>query len=95
MRFEDWLSAKKMTSAAFARLSGIEDRQAVHKYRHGERFPTAENLLRIRKATGGEVTADDFVDQHVKAARSSRRKRKPNPTSSPPSTPQALAARNS
>ena len=40
----------------------------VHNYVHGERFPTPENLLRIRVATGGLVTADDFVDQHTGAA---------------------------
>jgi transcriptional regulator with XRE-family HTH domain len=65
MRFDDWLKTQKMTSAEFARVSGIGDRQAVHKYRHGERFPTAENLQRIRKATGGAVTANDFADQHA------------------------------
>jgi transcriptional regulator with XRE-family HTH domain len=65
MKFDDWLKAQKMTSAEFARLSGIGDRQAVHKYRHGERFPTPENLQRIRRATGGAVTANDFVDQHA------------------------------
>jgi transcriptional regulator with XRE-family HTH domain len=72
MKLDDWLKAEKMTSAEFARLSGIGDRQAVHKYRHGERFPTAENLQRIRKATGGAVTANDFADQHA-----------PEPTAAP------------
>lgn len=65
MKFDDWLNAEKMSSAEFARLSGIGERQAVHKYRHGERFPTPENLQRIRKATGGAVTANDFADQHA------------------------------
>lgn len=65
MKLDDWLKSEKVTSAEFARLSGIGDRQAVHKYRHGERFPTAENLQRIRKATGGAVTANDFADQHA------------------------------
>jgi transcriptional regulator with XRE-family HTH domain len=65
MKLNDWLKAEKMTAAAFARTSGIGYRQLVHKYRHGERFPTPENLRRIREATKGAVTADDFVDQHV------------------------------
>jgi transcriptional regulator with XRE-family HTH domain len=65
MKLDDWLKAEEMTSAEFARLSGIGDRQAVHKYRHGERFPTPENLRRIREATKGAVSSEDFVDQHA------------------------------
>jgi len=65
MKLDDWLKAEKMTSAEFARISGIGDRQAVHKYRHGDRFPTPENLQRIRRATSGAVTANDFADQHA------------------------------
>jgi transcriptional regulator with XRE-family HTH domain len=57
MKLDDWLKAEDSTSAAFARLSGIGDRQLVHKYRHGERFPSPENLRRIREATNGAVTA--------------------------------------
>lgn len=82
MKLDDWLKAEKVTSAEFARLSGIGDRQAVHKYRHGERFPTAENLQRIRKATGGAVTANDFADQHA-----------PEPTPAPANDPKPKAKR--
>jgi transcriptional regulator with XRE-family HTH domain len=65
MKLDDWLKARKLTSAEFARLSGIAGKQAVHKYRHGERFPTPENLRLIHDATDGEVTANDFMDQHA------------------------------
>lgn len=65
MKFDEWLKGRKLTSSEFARLAGLPGKQLVHKYRHGERFPTAENLRRIRVATEGEVTADDFVDQHA------------------------------
>jgi transcriptional regulator with XRE-family HTH domain len=65
MKLDEWLKAKKMTSAEFARSSGIGNKQAVHKYRHGERFPTPENLRRIHVATEGTVTANDFLDQHA------------------------------
>ena len=54
-----------MGAAEFARQSGIGHRQVVHKYLRGLQFPSPENLLRIRQATGGAVTADDFVDEHA------------------------------
>lgn len=68
MTLDEWLRVRGMTSAEFGRVARIGRRQLVHKYRHGERFPTAENLRLIREATKGEVTADDFVDQHVAEA---------------------------
>lgn len=65
MKLDDWLTKEGINSAQFARASGLGDRQLVHKYRHGERFPSPENLRRIKDATHGQVTAEDFVDQHV------------------------------
>lgn len=66
MTLDQWLSQHRISSAEFGRTSGIGDRQLVHKYRRGERFPSPENLRRIRDATAGAVTADDFVDEHTK-----------------------------
>jgi len=68
MILKDWLNRNGMSNAEFARISGIGQRALVQKYRHGRLFPAAENLRRIREATGGEVTADDFVDQHAGAS---------------------------
>lgn len=65
MKLDSYLREHGLTSVEFAEISGIGSKQAVHKYRHGLRFPTPENLRRIREATQGAVTADDFVDQHV------------------------------
>ena len=65
MKLDEWITKRGLTSAEFGELAGIGNKQLVHKYRHGERFPTAENLRRIREATDGKVTADDFVDQHT------------------------------
>jgi transcriptional regulator with XRE-family HTH domain len=64
MTLKDWLAQHRMSDAQFARLSGIGQRALVQKYRHGRQFPAPENLRRIKKATDGAVTADDFVD-HV------------------------------
>ncbi len=65
MKLSEWLCNRIMSDAEFARISGIGQRALVHKYRHGRLFPGPENLRRIRQATNGEVTADDFVDQHT------------------------------
>lgn len=90
MRLDNYLRERGLSSAQFAEISGIGSKQAVHKYRHGERFPTPENLRRIREATSGAVTADDFVDQHAGESPPFRppvpapkRKRKRTPTPSP------------
>lgn len=65
MQLPAYLADRGETLSGFARRSGIGSRQTVHAYVNGRRFPTPENLLRIRVATGGAVTADDFVDQHT------------------------------
>ena len=62
MTLKEWLAQHRMSDAQFARLSGIGQRALIQKYRHGRQFPAPENLRRIKKATGGAVTADDFVD---------------------------------
>lgn len=67
MQLATFLAETGKTASEFARESGIGSRQVVHKYLTGQRFPTPENLLRIRRATSGAVTADDFVDQHTSA----------------------------
>lgn len=68
MKLDDYLRKSGMTSAQFAEACGIASKQTIHNYRHGIRFPTPENLKRIREATGGAVTPDDFVDQHAGAS---------------------------
>jgi len=60
-----YLEERRLTVAEFARRAGLGSRQVVHSYVAGTRFPTPDNLRRIREATGGLVTADDFVDQHT------------------------------
>jgi transcriptional regulator with XRE-family HTH domain len=67
MTLKDWLAKHGMSDAEFARVSGIGQRVLVQKYRHGRQTPSLENLERIRKATGGMVTANDVVAQRVAA----------------------------
>jgi transcriptional regulator with XRE-family HTH domain len=64
MKLDDYLREHGLTSAQFAEKAGLMGKQNVHNYRHGHRFPTSKNLRRIREATNGAVTAEDFVDQH-------------------------------
>ena len=64
MHLRAHLSETGETAASFAARVGV-DVKTLYRYLSGERFPTPENLRRIRDATGGAVTADDFVDQHT------------------------------
>ena len=67
MELKAYLEREGLSVAEFARRAGFRSRQVIHGYLAGDRFPTPENLRRIREATGGAVTADDFVDQHTSA----------------------------
>lgn len=60
MKLADFLSDRKLTSAEFASMVGVSVK-AVAKWRQGRRFPRAEVLERIHRATGGAVTANDFL----------------------------------
>lgn len=64
MQLKSYLATEGRTPAMFAAEVGVTV-QTLYRYLSGERFPTPENLRRIREATGGAVTADDFVDQHT------------------------------
>ena len=56
MTLSEYLRSEGITAAEFGRRAGLASRQLVHKYVAGERFPTPENLRRIREATGGKAT---------------------------------------
>lgn len=68
MTLNDWLAAHGMSNAEFARFSGIGQRSLIMKYRRGRQTPAPENLVRIREATKGAVTANDFLDQRLGAS---------------------------
>jgi transcriptional regulator with XRE-family HTH domain len=61
MKLATYLEENELTDAAFARVIGVE-RQAVGRYKTGERFPERLILVKIYKATNGAVTANDFAD---------------------------------
>ena len=55
-----YLREKKLSAAAFARQVG-RSRSAVGRWVSGSRFPEPASLRAIIRATGGAVTADDFL----------------------------------
>jgi transcriptional regulator with XRE-family HTH domain len=60
MKLSDWLSREGLTALAFA--SRIErSHTTIGRLLKGETRPDWETLQRIHAATGGEVTANDFL----------------------------------
>lgn len=59
MRLDDFL-ADLPKDRDFAAEIGVS-RQALHRYRRGERTPRPQILARIRDASAGAVTANDFM----------------------------------
>lgn len=60
MTLSGWLKAQGLSDVAFAAQIGVT-RQALYRYRQGERFPHRDVMARIIEATGGAVTANDFM----------------------------------
>lgn len=61
MHLKQHLANSGESVASFAARVGV-DVATMYRYIAGTRFPTRANLRAIRQATGGAVTADDFVD---------------------------------
>lgn len=67
MRLADWLAERRMSAAEFAAKLDVH-RSTVCRWietpQPGEPVyrPSWEQLAKIREATDGEVTANDFVD---------------------------------
>src|ERR1700722_17208107 len=64
MRLDTYLRQQGLTSAQFAEVSGIGHKHTIWNYRHGLRFPTPARMRLIERATGGVVTAQDFMRHH-------------------------------
>lgn len=60
MKLSDFLSEHQISQADFANRIGATQ-AAVSRYLDGKRMPRRYHLARIKEATGGSVTADDFV----------------------------------
>lgn len=60
MRLGEWLAAQKMSNTKFAELLGV-DKSMVGRWVSGDVRPGWDTIPRIIDATGGEVTANDFL----------------------------------
>lgn len=67
MKLTDYLASQSISDADFANVIGVS-RQAVHRYKTGERAPEWPVLAKIRDATDGAVTPDDFLPQPAQPA---------------------------
>jgi len=67
MNLRSFLSASHLTDGQFAERVGASE-AAVRKWKYGERTPRPEVMVRIRTATNGAVTADDFLPAPVDEA---------------------------
>lgn len=60
MQLREWLNTKKMPANEFAALIGV-DKSTVGRWIAGDVRPSWEIIPRIIDATGGAVTANDFL----------------------------------
>jgi len=58
-KFKEWIKEKGKTQEDVARDLGVAQ-GLISSWCNGERLPRAENMQKIIKYTGGEVTANDF-----------------------------------
>ena len=61
MTLSEYMKAKAIDDAAMAATLGGCSPSAVKKWRYGERTPRPRQMARIKEATDGVVTADDFL----------------------------------
>jgi len=62
MTLKQYLAQHNIPPDRFAGELGVSI-PTIYRYLSGDRFPTPDNLRRIRDMTGGAVTANDFLDQ--------------------------------
>jgi transcriptional regulator with XRE-family HTH domain len=60
MKLAAYLAGNQITDADFASRIGVT-RQAVHRYKSGERAPEWSVLSKIKEVTSGAVSPDDFL----------------------------------
>lgn len=60
MKLDDWFNTAKISNVEFAVAIGVS-RQAVSRYRLGERIPRPSVIEKIKRETKGKVTANDFL----------------------------------
>lgn len=66
MQLKDYRSDKGLTLDDVAEMMGFKSASTVHRHETGVRIPRLDQVERYRKATGGAVTADDWVSLSAK-----------------------------
>jgi transcriptional regulator with XRE-family HTH domain len=61
MTLQDWLSSQEVSDADFADRIGVT-RQALYRYKTGQRMPRIGILRKIISETSGKVRAQDFIE---------------------------------
>lgn len=67
MHLSDYMARKGLSDEEVAAAIG-KNRVSVSRYRRNKIRPSWRAMKRILEFTGGEVTADDFLDQSREAA---------------------------
>jgi post-segregation antitoxin (ccd killing protein) len=68
MELADWMTKSNVSAAELARRCGVH-LVTIYKWRAGNNFPRASQLQALVEATGGAVTANDFVGSASSAKR--------------------------
>jgi transcriptional regulator with XRE-family HTH domain len=66
MKLQQFLDQNNISRADFARAVGVSE-VAITRYVGGKRMPRTDLLVKIREATKGAVTADDFLPEPAPA----------------------------
>src|SRR5690606_2466552 len=64
MKLADWLESNNLTASAFAEQLGVSV-STVTRCMNGQRRPEWQTLDAIYKATGGQVTPNDFLSDET------------------------------
>jgi len=64
MKLFAWRAQNEMSQGAMADATGLA-KSSLSRIERGTHWPTAESILRIWKATNGEVSAQDIFDGYV------------------------------
>jgi transcriptional regulator with XRE-family HTH domain len=70
MKLAAYLAEHNITDADFGALIGVT-RQAIHRYKTGERVPEWPVLAKIKEITSGGVSPDDFLTDPPQSEQSS------------------------
>ena len=67
MKLQTYMRENEIDAAAMAEKIGNCSAKAVENWMYGDRFPRPNHLRAIAEATGGQVTASDFLEQEEAA----------------------------